>query len=1114
MKKIILLVIILLGTVLGVVAQQQAPLSLPANFDHTSYHQQKIVFKLKSEEEIPTQAKFAKPLSTLHPKILSAISDSLPVALFSEKHYLFQGRGAAQMSQAEKQLSLIYGLTVREGVNLIEAINLLRNDPAVAYAEPVYVNYQALALPNDPLLAANQQYHLTKIRAFEAWEVATGNPDFFIGITDNGCNINNADLADNVRFPIIIDSPDDLKNDLSGASAADPNDADNNVIGGGHGDVVALCSSAVPNNGIGTAGTGYNCKFLPVKVAADDNLGFYTEGYQGILYAAKQGAQVINMSWGRRGFPSAFEQNIIEVAYQYVPKKIVLVAAAGNDNTTDFFYPATYKHVLSVAATESNDFKASFSTFNHSVDLAAPGQNIRISSGGGASGTSFASPLVAGAAILLRAKYPEWNAEQVIARLKTTTDDLYAIPENAPYIDQLGTGRLNMARAFTAPLKAVTLDQFEFSEGQRGFVFSNTHTNFITHFTNQLDALENLSITLQVNSSHITIQNPTWQVGTVAANTAFNNTSSPFMLYIKPSTPANTIVEFSFTYQAAGGFSYTEKKRVLINPGHLDINQVLFSVNDKGNLAIKNKDFSVLSGFSYTYPEHLTEAGLMIATSSNQISDAVRNEFNQINQDFSVEEAFRPTAYMPNSYLETQAVFNDIDGNTNRMGIQVRQKTYSWNEPTLNKGHVVEYRIRNLNSTRIDSLYAAIFANWNIYDAGFDRAGWIEEQKLAFVRDAFGGSIFAGIQLLTPQDGINFYAFDDLEGINFKNGLTDQEKFEVMSGGIQRTEAGTQGNGTDVAHSLGVKIKNLNPGPGKTLVFVFAAGNNLSQLRENSKAIADRYIALNTAPRPTVATINACAGQSVTIQPSNGLMFRFYNANPNLTGTILLHTGSSFTLNNLQGNQTLFITNIDQIFESEALELQISPALHNSSFEMSASSIDLAQGNLLQLTATSIDAVAWNWEITREGETPNASVTFVNGTNAQTQNPSIVFLNNGSYSIKLTSQNTQMCSASTTKMLTVTGEVSPTSLTAFAKQLIEVYPNPIEDKLWINVPQMQENLILSITDSYGKVYYQGELTPQALTPRLLRLPSLAVGLYFLKIANQVGEQKVFKLVRK
>ncbi len=1106
---------LLLGAVLGTLAQQQAPFQVPANFEHTSYHPRKVVFKLKSQTEIPTQAKFAKPLNTPKPQTLAAITDGLPVALFPEEHALFQGRKAIQMSTVEKKLALIYGLEISEGINLIEAINLLRNDPAVAYAEPVYVNHKALALPpNDPLLATNQQYHLTKIKAFEAWEVATGNPNFFIGITDNGCNISNPDLADNVRFPIMIDSANDLNNDLSGASAVDPYDADDDALGGAHGDAVALCSSAVPDNGIGTVGTGYNCSFLAIKVAADDNLGFYTEGYEGILYAAKQGAQVINMSWGRKGFPSAFEQDLINVAYQYVPEKIVLVAAAGNDNNTDFFYPATYDNVLSVAATESNDFKASFSTFNRSVDLAAPGQNIIISSGGGANGTSFASPLVAGAAILLRATYPDWNADQVVARLKTTTDDLCAIPENFPYIDQLGTGRLNMARAFTDPLKAVTLDAFSFSEGQRGFIFSDTQSDFNCTFTNQFDAQENLVITLQTNSTYIEIQNPVWEVGNVAANTTFDNLANPFVLYIKPSTPANTIIELSFTYQANGGYSYTEKKRILINPGHFDINQVLFSVNDKGNLAIKNKDFSVLSGFSYTYPEHLTEAGLMIATSASQISDAVRNEFNQINQDFSVEEVFKPIAHTPDSYLETQSTFNDIDGNSNRIGVQVRQKTYTWNEASLNRGHVVEYNIRNLNSTRIDSLYAAVFANWNIYDAGFDRAGWIEEQQLAFARDAFGGSIFAGIQLLTPQDGVNFYAFDQLEGIDFKDGLTDEEKFTAMTGGIQRIEAGTEGGGADVGHCLGVKIKNLSLGPGKTLVFVFAAGNDLSQLQTNAQALADHYISLNTGPVPVMSELGVCAGESVTLQPINGEVFKFYNASPSEEEAVLLHTGSSFTLSNLQGNQTLFITNIDQVFESEALELLISPDLHNSSFEMSANSIDLARGNTLQLTDTSVDAVAWNWEITREGESPNASVTFVDGTNAQSENPSLIFLNNGTYSISLTSQNAFACSAFASQTLTVTGEVSPTSLTDFERQIIKVYPNPAEDWVWLEAPTLQENLSVSVSDSYGKLYHQTAWTSGLNSPYFLRLPVLSTGLYFLKITNKDGAYKVFKLLRK
>jgi hypothetical protein len=1107
MKNFLLLLCIITQVSVSL-AQQQKPLS--AEFECGGCHPTQVIFKLKSEKKIESQTQFAKALYPLPQQKIELLSEKEPSLLFPKDSYLFKDRKAVNMGNREKQLALIYTLELKQGIDLVEAINLLRQDSAVAYAEPVYINYSPLIIPNDPLMATNQQYHLTKIKAFQAWDIETGNPNVFIGITDNGFNISVPDLSDNVRFPVVIDSPNDLNNDLSGADFTVFGDADADVSGASHGQAVALCSSAVPDNGVGSAGTGYHCKFLPIKVAADNNLGFYTEGYQGILYAAKQGSAVINMSWGRKGLPSAFEQDVIYTAYEYTPEGIVLVAAAGNDNTTEFFYPATYDKVLSIAASNASDFKAGFSTYNQRVDLIAPGEGIKVdNTAGGSSGTSFASPLVAGAVALLRSKFPDLTADQVIVRIKTTTDNIYQLPENQVYIDQLGTGRLNMQRMLDDPLKAITLESFSFSAEQRGFLFRDTNSDFICNFSNHLEAVSNLSVSLYTESPFVEIITNEIIIGAVSANTNFEGV---FSIRLLPNTPANTIVKFEIAYQD-GAYSYTEKIKILMNPGHLNINETLFSVADNGKLAINSQNYDELSGFSYDYPSQLTEAGLMIATREDQISDAVRNVFGVINQDFTTQEHFSPTQYQESAYLETKAIYEDFSNNSNRIGVEITQKTYSWNEATLSKGHVIEYNIRNLNSTRIDSLYASIFANWNVYQTINNRAGWVDSQNLGFARNSFSGSAFMGIQVITPHQGVNYYAFDNVSAINVNDGFSDAEKFQAMSGGIQNTTAGTTGNGADIAHSIGVKIKSLNPGPGKKVAFVFAAGDNLAELQANAQALADKYISLNTSPLPELSSFSVCSNQSTTLRPNNGTVFRFYNGNPSEEGTLLISTGSSLTINDLQSPQTFYITCIDEVFESPSIAVNISISSHETNFEMSNTSLDLSESDVITLTSTSVNASNWSWQIRREGEIADASINFINGTNAQSATPQISFIELGEYEIKLISQNTEGCIDSLIKSLTVFESVITTRLEEFEEALVKVYPNPIQEKLWIEITNLNEKIRAEIIDSQGQQVYKTEWVNQPDIAQILQLSKLNAGVYFLRIIRENGRHITRKIAK-
>ena len=272
-----------------------------------------------------------------------------------------------------------------ENIPTENVLRVLGIDGEVAYAEQnsiVLANWT----PNDPYYLDGHQWDLFKINCPAAWDQTQGSSAVKIAVLDTGVTYTHPDLASKC---------------VAGwnfvANNSDPMDDH------GHGTHVAGTCAAATNNGGGIAGVGANCMIMPVKVLNSGGSGTHSQVANGIVWAADHGAKVVNMSLGGP-WPTTTLENAVNYAWN---NGVVVCAAAGNDATTNYFYPAAYTNCIAVAASDSSDNKASFSNYGPWVDVAAPGVSIFSTTAGGYqswSGTSMASPHVAGEAGLLFAK--------------------------------------------------------------------------------------------------------------------------------------------------------------------------------------------------------------------------------------------------------------------------------------------------------------------------------------------------------------------------------------------------------------------------------------------------------------------------------------------------------------------------------------------------------------------------------------------------------------------------------------------------------------------------------------------------------------------------------------
>jgi hypothetical protein len=358
----------------------------------------------------------------------------------------------------------IYLVKVKEGTE-IENCEIYTRMPGVVYAEPNYLQHLCV-IPNDP--DYGQQWNLPNIYSESAWDTETGSSDVVVAVIDTGVDYLHEDLDANIwhnpgEIPdnAIDDDGNGYVDDVigwdfvdasGGAAGEDFVDQDNDPMDRqGHGTHVAGIAGAASNNGIGIASVAWNCKIMPVRAGFKTPSGGGVlesdDAAQAIVYAAENGAKVINLSWG-----DYQKSSLIEDAIQFAAEQGALIcAAAGNENSSSLLYPAALENssVVAVGATDSQDKRAYFSNYGDWVHVSAPGASIYSTYLNNfytfMSGTSMATPHVAGLAGLLFSYFPELTPPEIKARIMRSVDILQDLDG-----ENITSGRINAYMSLVA----------------------------------------------------------------------------------------------------------------------------------------------------------------------------------------------------------------------------------------------------------------------------------------------------------------------------------------------------------------------------------------------------------------------------------------------------------------------------------------------------------------------------------------------------------------------------------------------------------------------------------------------------------------------------------------
>ncbi|MFT7281676.1 MAG: PKD repeat protein [Cyclobacteriaceae bacterium] len=887
-------------------------------------------------------------------------------------------------------LDNIFWIDVPASYSLKAFCDSLSSIKGVVYVEPEHQE-SLLYIPNDPAArVGGEQDYLQVIKAYAGWEITRGDSNIIIGIIDTGIDLDQEDLQQSIFTSTdIINGIDDDNNgyidDYYGYDFANnDNDpfADNDV----HGTRVAGISGADTDNGTGIAGLGFNSKIRALKIFNSLN-NFSGGSYEAILYAADNGYDVVNLSWGSIDSYSQFNQDVIN--YAVLEKDLVVVAAAGNTPGNIAFYPAAYDNVLSVAATNLDDSKASFSSYHPTVDLAAPGVNIytTINSGYGQdNGSSYAAPMVAGAAALLKAHRPNLNAVQLMEYLRSTADPIYEVSDNSQYVGRLGRGRLNIERALTAtnPVSMhSTLSSFSSAYDQ--LYFGDTVTIYLS-VENILSPVYEAKAILTSQSVYAQIIDDSYDIGFLA--TSESELIGPFSFVIAEDAPVNTKLDFVLTLSDADRYEDFHLYSFETAPGYVNLTNgtMVLTVDQDGDLGYAADGYLEGLGFIKDDVQLAKNIGFFVAIGDTLLIDNINNTSKR-DSDFISLSQLRPNTNRDDTRY-TYHQFTD----SSQSFIKVEQTTIVWKK-TPTQVAAILYRMTNINADTIFGLTNGLYIDYDLGSPNLNSSRF-DQLKTIISSD---GSSSAALRAISPENQLQrLIALDNAE-------ISDSIKLSWITSDF------IDSLGYDSLQNTALMIGNstsfLSPGQSVSYTYLIGGANQDSTLMAQLDS-AEVNVQIFASNPPISKQYTVCAGGSLLLVPDLGIDY-FYFSDPFAQDTLAVN--DSLLVANVSTDTLIYGSRKNDIGSDAIFAFAIDLIENIADFELPADTIFLGDvlSNRVALIDKSVQPISWFWD-------------FGNGSQASgLSNPTPVFNDLGSYEVSLTITTEQGCSDTITKTLVI-----------------------------------------------------------------------------------------------
>lgn len=498
---------------------------------------------------------------------------------------------------ADSELAKWVNITLKAGTSLSSSAVELVNNSEVGSVHPNYI--RKLDVVNSPanLVSGEQsQWHHEAINTEAAWQhlesigaEAGGSPSVVVAVIDTGIDVDHPDLVDahwvnlnEIAGNGVDDDGNGVIDDIHGANFL-PSPADGLVEDNhGHGTHVAGLVGA-KNTGEGISGVAPNVQIMTIKAGQSTGSLSSVDIAESIIYAAMNGADVINMSFGGSG-QSALEEDALAAAFS----TSVLIASAGNDGVPNeapckpkpvAFYPASYPYVVGIQASDEAGKLTDWSNFDCNplneveYELTAPGSNIlsTVPAGNFAAwdGTSMSAPIAAGVAALVRTKFPDKGTyrSRFIAGQLTANSSLDALAS---------------LTTFPEPKPRLTgfelLDSTNVSSSNDGDLIADAGETIqlAVKIRNYKGTASNLTLTVSAESTngvtdpYVTFSDNTSNFGSLgsyvstdnginrASNLEVESIDDPIEILISPDAPNNHVVSLKFTLDATNGLDSSD----------------------------------------------------------------------------------------------------------------------------------------------------------------------------------------------------------------------------------------------------------------------------------------------------------------------------------------------------------------------------------------------------------------------------------------------------------------------------------------------------------------------------------------------------------------------------